>query len=112
MNLFCKNYKSDNIVSCISPHLSDISLQMDDIRLPMRMGTMDDISREDEPSSQPDSQSTADTPLDSMSSQGQKAIYAKEAQIQIDYSSLDEDVKEVGAGKLKHADLCGHLIKL
>lgn len=73
---------------------------------------MDDISREDEPSSQPDSQSTADTPLDSMSSQGQKAIYAKEAQIQIDYSSLDEDVKEVGAGKLNHADLCGHLIKL
>uniref|UniRef100_K1Q630 Structural maintenance of chromosomes protein n=1 Tax=Magallana gigas TaxID=29159 RepID=K1Q630_MAGGI len=69
--------------------------KMDDIRLPMRMGTMDDISREDEPSSQPDSQSTADTPLDSMSSQGQKAIYAKEAQIQIDYSSLDEDVKEL-----------------
>lgn len=93
----------------ISPHLSAISLQMDDIRLPMRMGTMDDISREDEPSSQPDSQSTADTPLDSMSSQGQKAIYAKEAQIQIDYSSLDEDVKEVG--KFISTDLCGQLIK-
>lgn len=93
----------------ISPHLSAISLQMDDIRLPMRMGTMDDISREDEPSSQPDSQSTADTPLDSMSSQGQKAIYAKEAQIQIDYSSLDEDVKEVG--KFIYTDLCGNLIE-
>lgn len=76
---------------------ASLPLQMDDIRLPMKSGTMEDISREDEPSSQPDggSQSTADTPLDSMSSQGQRAIYAKEAQIQIDYSSLDEDYKEV-----------------
>ena len=104
---------------------------MDDVRLPMVLGAMDDISQEGE------SSQDGDTPLDSMSSQvmilsqwslcsicliiielkklftpeevfgswltfmlgyllqGQKAIYEKEARIVIDYSSLDEDLKEV-----------------
>lgn len=67
---------------------------MDDIQLPMKKGTMDDISREDEPSSQPDG-STSETPMDSMSSQGARAIYEREAQITIDYDLLDEDYKDV-----------------
>ena len=67
---------------------------MDDIRIPMSSGTMDDISREDEPSSQPDG-SQSETPTDSMSSQGAKAIYAREAQITIDYKDLDDELKEV-----------------
>lgn len=64
---------------------------MDDVRLPMLRGTMDDISQEGEGV---DSQ---DTPMDSMSSQGAKAIYEKEANLEIDYISLSEDYKEVGA---------------
>ena len=96
---------------------------MDDIRLPMVSGTMDDISQEG------DSSQDGDTPMDSMSSQvlylrnyyyfavssffdvvvkphcntslfrilfqGQKAIYEREARITIDYSNLDEELKEV-----------------
>lgn len=67
---------------------------MDDVQLPFKRGTMEDINREDEPSSQPDG--SQETPLDSMSSQGAKAIYAREAHILIDYSALEEDDKEVG----------------
>ncbi|KAK3102279.1 hypothetical protein FSP39_010179 [Pinctada imbricata] len=68
--------------------------KMDDIRIPMSRGTMEDISREDEPSSQPDGSQT-DTPTDSMSSQGAKAIYEREAQITIDYNNLDDELKEL-----------------
>ena len=64
---------------------------MEDIRLPMVRGTMDDISQEEGASSQADSEA-----LDSMSSQGQKAIYEREAQITIDYERLDDDYKDVG----------------
>ncbi|KAL3853466.1 hypothetical protein ACJMK2_017002 [Sinanodonta woodiana] len=73
------------------------SCKMDDIHLPLKKGTMDDITQEHEPSSQPDESS--DTPRDSMSSQGTKAIYEKEAQLSVDYSSLDDEMKE-----LDHAD--------
>lgn len=68
--------------------------QMDDIHLPLKKGTMDDISREDEPSSQPES---TETPVDSMSSQGAKAIYEKEAQIVINFDDLDDDYKDVSS---------------
>lgn len=50
---------------------------------------MDDISQEGA-SSQVDSEA-----LDSMSSQGQKAIYEKEAQITLDYERLDDDYKDL-----------------
>jgi len=56
---------------------------------------MDDISREDEPSSAMDVTPSESTPADSMSSQGAKNIYAKEAEITINYNSLDEDLKDV-----------------
>ncbi len=45
-------------------------VQMDDIRLPMMSGTMDDISEEGEGGS------SQDTPLDSMSSQVRPALLA------------------------------------
>lgn len=69
--------------------------QIDDIRLPFKKGTMDDISREDEPSSAMDVTPSESTPADSMSSQGAKNIYAKEAELTIKYNSLDEDLKDV-----------------
>ncbi|XP_021341818.1 structural maintenance of chromosomes protein 1A-like [Mizuhopecten yessoensis] len=67
--------------------------KMDDVQIPLKRGTLEDINREDEPSSQPDG--SQDTPLDSMSSQGAKAIYAREAHILLDYSGLDDDDKEL-----------------
>ena len=66
---------------------------MDDIDLPMTKGTMEDITQENEASSQPDG--STETPTDSMSSQGAKRIYEKEANILIDYGRLDDDLKEV-----------------
>ncbi|XP_063405474.1 structural maintenance of chromosomes protein 1A-like [Mytilus trossulus] len=72
--------------------------KIDDIKLPLSKGTMDDISREDEPSSAVDPPSES-TPADSMSSQGAKTIYAKEAQITIDYSSVDDDLKDLDSAE-------------
>lgn len=66
---------------------------MEDIELPMTKGTMEDITQENEPSSQPDG--STETPTDSMSSQGAKKIYEREANILIDYSRLDDEHKEV-----------------
>lgn len=63
---------------------------MDDIRLPMQQGSMDDISQVGDTSSQGDSESVS-----SMNTQGAKAIYEREARITIDYESLDEAMKEV-----------------
>ena len=54
---------------------------------------MDDISQENDPSSQPDG--SQDTPTDSMSSRGARAIYEREARIEIDYSQLEDEYKEV-----------------
>ena len=66
--------------------------QMEGIKLPLTQGSMDDISGETDMSGADGSQ---ETPLDSMSTQGAKAIYEKEAQILIDYSALDDEYKDV-----------------
>lgn len=66
---------------------------MEGIKLPMRQGTMDDISREVETSSAVDG--SQETPTDSTSTQGTRAMYEREAQILIDYSLLLDDYKEV-----------------
>lgn len=72
---------------------------MDNINLPMRKGTMEDITQENEASSAIDGTqmdgTQSEAGLDSMSSQGAKKIYEKEALIIIDYSSLDDDLKDV-----------------
>ena len=66
---------------------------MNYIVLPMLKGSMDDISQEGETlSSQGEGDSTQP---DSLSSRGAKAIYEREAQIRIDYSSVDDDYKDV-----------------
>lgn len=52
---------------------------------------MEDISQEGETSSQTDSSVME---MDSLSSQDAKAIYEREARILIDYSNLDDDLKE------------------
>uniref|UniRef100_A0A8C2ILJ1 Structural maintenance of chromosomes protein 1A n=1 Tax=Cyprinus carpio TaxID=7962 RepID=A0A8C2ILJ1_CYPCA len=56
--------------------------KMQDIRLPLRSGTMDDISQEEAEESLSSSQKTSST------------VLAKEALIEIDYSSLSEDLKD------------------
>lgn len=58
----------------------------------MRRGTMDDISQENDPSNQPSQESATD----SNSSRGARAIYEREARIEIDYSQLDDEHREVG----------------
>ena len=65
---------------------------MDDIRLPMMRGSMEDISQEGDQSSQMEA---SDTPADSLSTQGAKAIYEREARIRLDYDQLPDDHKEV-----------------
>ncbi|XP_063064141.1 structural maintenance of chromosomes 1A, like [Engraulis encrasicolus] len=55
--------------------------KMQDIRLPLKSGTMDDISQEDE---EGNSQRTSSS----------KDVLAKEALIEIDYSNLSEDLKD------------------
>ncbi|XP_064632615.1 structural maintenance of chromosomes protein 1A-like [Lineus longissimus] len=64
--------------------------KMDGYFLPMKQGTMDDITQEGEASSQKDT----DEP-ETSSSQGAKAIYEKEANIMLDYRSLDEELTEL-----------------
>ncbi|XP_076875071.1 structural maintenance of chromosomes protein 1A [Brachyhypopomus gauderio] len=59
--------------------------KMQDIRLPLRSGTMDDISQE-EGSSQEESLSS--------SQKTSSTVLAKEALIEIDYSSLSDDLKD------------------
>ncbi|CAI9721520.1 maintenance of chromosomes 1A-like [Octopus vulgaris] len=66
--------------------------KMDDVHLPMKRGSMDDISQENDTSSQND-ESTSDSNV--RESQGSRAIYEKEARIQIDYSMLDDEEKEL-----------------
>ncbi|XP_002735243.1 structural maintenance of chromosomes protein 1A-like [Saccoglossus kowalevskii] len=69
--------------------------KMDDIRLPMKRGTMDDITQEGESSSQVEAnESGSITGMDSMSSQGAKTIYAKEANIIINYRHIREELKD------------------
>ena len=65
---------------------------MEGIKLPLTQGSMEHISGETDMSGVDGSQ---DAPPDSMSSQGAKAIYEREAQILVNYSALDEEYKEV-----------------
>lgn len=58
----------------------------------MVTGSMDDISQEG--SAGAESQESEER--DSMSTQGQRAIYAREANIQVDYDNLEDELKEVG----------------
>ncbi len=67
--------------------------QMEDIKLPMKHGSMEDISQEGDVSSQ--QESSVGEGIDSMSSQGQKAIYEREARIVLNYDVLDDDYKDV-----------------
>jgi structural maintenance of chromosome 1 len=69
---------------------------MDDIRLPLARGNMQDIAQDADMSSQQES-SVGDTPSDSMSTQGAKAIYEREAKIMIDYEQLGDEYKDVGS---------------
>eukprot|EP00057_Strongylocentrotus_purpuratus_P031908 XP_786064.2 PREDICTED: structural maintenance of chromosomes protein 1A isoform X1 [Strongylocentrotus purpuratus] len=77
--------------------------KMEDIKLPMKRGNMDDISEETEHSS---SQRDADdmesmTGADSMSSQGAKSIYAREANIIINYRRLSHSLRELDGSEIK-----------
>ena len=63
------------------------SCKMDDIRIPMRGGTMDDVAQDGEEGSQEE--------RDSMSSQGAKVIYEREAKLDIDYDMLSDDHREM-----------------
>lgn len=60
--------------------------KMQDIRLPLRSGTMDDISQEE-------GSSQAEETLSS-SQKASSTVLAKEALIEIDFSSLSEDLKD------------------
>ncbi|KAK3794036.1 hypothetical protein RRG08_028468 [Elysia crispata] len=68
------------------------SCKMEDIRVPMRKGSMDDIEGEGVDGSQ-------ETPMDTSSSQGTKAIYEREATLEIDYSLLSDENKELDSGE-------------
>ena len=61
---------------------------MDDIRLPMIHGTMEDISQEAESE---ESQHTGDSFL----TPNAREIYEKEAHIKINYDKMDDDYKDV-----------------
>lgn len=75
---------------------------MDDIRLPLQQGSMDDVSQADGSVDLSSSQSDAISELpDSMSTQSAKAIYEREARIHIDYAFLNEDYKDVRQWKLQ-----------
>ena len=63
---------------------------MEDIRVPMSRGSMDDIG-DVEPSQGGDDTAAGDT----LSTQGARAIYEREARISIDYRKLSDDYKDV-----------------
>jgi structural maintenance of chromosome 1 len=67
------------------------SCKMEGIDVPMSRGTMEDIAQEVEPTS---SQSDVGTG-ESMTTQGAKQIYQREANIVVDYSGLNEDLKDL-----------------
>ena len=64
---------------------------MDDIRVPLKVGSLRDLDTE----TLSQGNDTDSPALDSLSSQDAKQIYAKEAKIQVDYSKLDSDLTEV-----------------
>lgn len=63
--------------------------QLEDIKIPMIEGSMDDIDHTS--SGNQDDMDTSDVP----GSQGTQKIYEKEAKIKVDYSDLSDDIKEV-----------------
>uniref|UniRef100_A0A0B7A500 Structural maintenance of chromosomes protein n=1 Tax=Arion vulgaris TaxID=1028688 RepID=A0A0B7A500_9EUPU len=69
------------------------SCKMEDIRVPMTRGSIEDISQEGD-----GADGSQDTALDSMGSQGAKAIYEREAALELDYSSLTDEHKELDSG--------------
>ncbi|EDO49596.1 predicted protein [Nematostella vectensis] len=70
------------------------SCKMEDIELPFKRGTVDDIELGEPTSSHVESESSSAMEIDSMSSQGAKITYEREANIIIDYSSLSRRLKE------------------
>lgn len=76
--------------------------KMQDVRLPMRHGTMDDISQEEgvQGSSQTDTETSG-------SSQRSSNMYAREALIQINYNELNDDLKDLSSDEEIKAELNG-----
>jgi len=66
---------------------------MEGIEVPMTRGSMNDIAQEGETGGGGGSQS--DSTVDSMSTQGARQIYEREAHIVVDYSRLDDEYKDV-----------------
>jgi len=63
---------------------------MEGIQVPMTRGSMNDIAQEGDTAA-----SQSDSTIDSMSTQGARQIYEREAHIVVDYSHLDDDYKDV-----------------
>ena len=76
----------------VLPMYCMLCTQMESIHLPLERGMIDDISGETDMSAADGSQ---DTPINSMSTQGAKVVYEREAHIVVDYSSMDDEHKEV-----------------
>ncbi|XP_078596279.1 structural maintenance of chromosomes protein 1A-like [Branchiostoma floridae x Branchiostoma japonicum] len=68
------------------------SCKMDDIKLPMKKGSMEDITEAGEISG---SQGESESGVDSGSTQGAKQIYEREAQIELNYRQLSSDLKDL-----------------
>uniref|UniRef100_T1IVB8 Structural maintenance of chromosomes protein n=1 Tax=Strigamia maritima TaxID=126957 RepID=T1IVB8_STRMM len=66
--------------------------QMDDIAIPMLRGVMDDIEQE---TPNPEESGEVDEAADAPSSGSSRLMYERESQIQIDYSSVDDDLKDL-----------------
>lgn len=72
--------------------------KMENIQIPMVRGSMDDVGDIEESVSSQSSEigsSTAMMDVDSMSTQGARVLYERESQITVDYSDLDERLKEL-----------------
>ena len=63
---------------------------MEGIDVPMTRGSMNDVAQEVDTGA-----SQTESTVDSMSTQGARQIYEREAHIVIDYGRLDEDYKDV-----------------
>lgn len=79
--------------------------KMEDIVLPMLRGNMDDVDQ-DGASYQADGDTEA--PVDQSSGHSTRIMYEREAQIKIDYHSLDDDLKELDS----HDEVKQHSDKL
>ena len=63
---------------------------MEGVDVPMTRGSMNDIAQEVDTGA-----SQTDSTADSMSTQGARQIYEREAHIVVDYSHLDDEYKDV-----------------